>query len=108
MSDEVCTELVFTRPWCVGEMCVARLKGVNVTLVALPGHVLPDEIFIAEVCERVTDLEVPAEDGRCEPPPSALFLRAVLLGEYDIPETRTQKNTLHQRMPWGGWKEKGT
>ena len=62
----ICTELVFTRPWCIGEMCIARLRDVNVMLVALPSHILPDEAFITELSQRISDMEVLTENGISE------------------------------------------
>ena len=57
---------MFTRPWCIGEMCVASAKGVSVILIKMPDYVLPDEKFIAELRERLSDLEVLTESGISE------------------------------------------
>eukprot|EP00971_Amphidinium_carterae_P136839 2711286-Amphidinium_carterae.1 len=38
----VCSGAIFTRPWCIGEMCNAHLKRVQTLLVTLPSCQLPD------------------------------------------------------------------
>jgi len=57
------TSEIFTRPWCVGEMCTARLKRVNTVVVAMPSFVKPDEQFIDEFERRIQNLEVLIENG---------------------------------------------
>lgn len=37
------TKDIFLRPWCIGEMTIARLNTVKVTILALPDWQLPDE-----------------------------------------------------------------
>eukprot|EP00971_Amphidinium_carterae_P293122 5819690-Amphidinium_carterae.1 len=59
----IMSEELFTRPWCVGEICTAKVKNVKVVLVELPSAVLPDDRFIEEVERRVANLEVLTENG---------------------------------------------
>jgi len=59
----ICTAEVFTRPWCVGEMCTARLKKVKVVLVKLPSCELPDEEFLENLSQAICNIEVLTENG---------------------------------------------
>jgi len=59
----VASEELFTRPWCVGEICTAMVKKVRVVLVALPSAILPDQQFIEDLDQRITNLEVLTENG---------------------------------------------
>eukprot|EP00971_Amphidinium_carterae_P089058 1762599-Amphidinium_carterae.1 len=59
----IATEMIFTRPWCVGEMNTARMKHVNTVLVAMPSYHKPDEKFIQELEQRIVNLEVLIEHG---------------------------------------------
>eukprot|EP00971_Amphidinium_carterae_P019706 388305-Amphidinium_carterae.1 len=57
------SDAIFTRPYCVGEMCTARLKRVAVVTVGLPNTSQPDDAFVEEVPSRVQDLHVLTESG---------------------------------------------
>eukprot|EP00971_Amphidinium_carterae_P216413 4295575-Amphidinium_carterae.1 len=59
----ICSEQLFTRAWCVGEMCTAHLKKVRVVLVILPTAVLPNDFFIEEIEQRIANMEVLTESG---------------------------------------------
>ena len=46
------------RPWCLGEMCTARLKSVNTVLLALPSFQLPEELqSLTILCKIITRLK---------------------------------------------------
>jgi len=59
----VCSGAIFTRPWCIGEMCNAHLKRVQTLLVTLPSCQLPDNQYIAEIEHAVENLQVLFENG---------------------------------------------
>jgi len=57
----VASKALFTRPWCLGEMTMARLRRVNALLLALPSHDLPSKDFIENLEQRVAGVEVLTE-----------------------------------------------
>jgi len=59
----VASSEIFTRPWCIGEMCTAHVKNVPTLLVALPSFMLPNDRFIEEITDRVESIEVLTENG---------------------------------------------
>ena len=44
-------------------MCTAFARKVSVMLLALPNHSLPDRTFIAELSQRISDIDVLIENG---------------------------------------------
>eukprot|EP00971_Amphidinium_carterae_P005660 112452-Amphidinium_carterae.1 len=54
---------VFTRPWCVGEMCTARLASVPTVVVAMYDIQLPGDEFVQQLPQRVSNMEVLTESG---------------------------------------------
>jgi len=42
----VASKDVFLRPWCAGEMTYARLKGVPITVIEMPGWEAPEKDVI--------------------------------------------------------------
>jgi len=58
------TDTVFSRPWCVGEMCMAHLKSLKSCIISLPSCKLPDDEFIREFTRvLVGSVEVLTENG---------------------------------------------
>ena len=52
----VCSAEIFSRPWCLGEMCTARLKNVHTVLIMLPRCAVPGSDFASELADRVAEL----------------------------------------------------
>ena len=48
---------VLTRKWCMGELVVARLAGVETVLLSFPGFRTPEEAFIAHYASIVPDVK---------------------------------------------------
>mmetsp|Transcript_34383 Transcript_34383/g.78352 ORF Transcript_34383/g.78352 Transcript_34383/m.78352 type:complete len:1613 (-) Transcript_34383:77-4915(-) len=54
---------IFTRPWCVGEMTVARLHQVKVVLIQMPDFETPSEDLIRNYQTFVPDLQALTQNG---------------------------------------------
>jgi len=57
------TQDIYTRSWCVGEICAAYLKLVPSVVVALPSYVCLDEVYIEELNEHLLNMKVLIENG---------------------------------------------
>eukprot|EP00971_Amphidinium_carterae_P307234 6106001-Amphidinium_carterae.1 len=80
---------VFTRPWCVGEMCTARLASVPTMVVAMHDVELPDDDFVQQLPQRVSNMEVLTESGM-----ELEMLRETMrwvrsLSQYPLPQEMT-------------------
>jgi len=63
MFVAVVTRDIFTRPWCIGELCTARLGKIQTTALALQGSRMPDEEFISDFVNFVESMEMLTESG---------------------------------------------
>jgi len=61
----VATAEIFTRPWCLGEMTMARLEKLPTVMLVLPGCNVPDDKFVEAIGEAgaMQNSEVLVESG---------------------------------------------
>ncbi|CAE8656775.1 unnamed protein product [Polarella glacialis] len=62
----LCSEGIFSRPWCLGELTTAHLNGIKTVFVCFPGFAWPGEEFMNSPARYVTGLEVLTEHGLSE------------------------------------------
>eukprot|EP00445_Apocalathium_hangoei_P003277 CAMPEP_0203850168 /NCGR_PEP_ID=MMETSP0359-20131031/6613_1 /ASSEMBLY_ACC=CAM_ASM_000338 /TAXON_ID=268821 /ORGANISM="Scrippsiella Hangoei, Strain SHTV-5" /LENGTH=1503 /DNA_ID=CAMNT_0050766029 /DNA_START=36 /DNA_END=4547 /DNA_ORIENTATION=+ len=59
----LCSNEIFSRPWCIGEMVAAMHNGVTTARVVLPGFTGPSPNFVANYAVYVPDVTKLAEHG---------------------------------------------
>jgi len=59
----MCTSEIFSRPWCVGEMCIARLKKVALQVILFPACELPHAGHIERPSDHIDGKDVLTEAG---------------------------------------------
>jgi len=61
----ICTKDLWSRPWCIGEICTAHLRKVDTLVLLMAGCVVPDDAFIEGLESQISNLEVLTERGIC-------------------------------------------
>jgi len=59
----LCSRRVLMRPWCVGEMCTARIHKVGLVKIIMQDFVPPDDSWIRSYQDHVSDLSVLTSRG---------------------------------------------
>lgn len=59
----VCSRELFLRPWCLGEVTTAMVKGVNAIRIQLPDYEEPSDDFIMSYSQIVDDLSMLTNRG---------------------------------------------
>mmetsp|Transcript_80860 Transcript_80860/g.237659 ORF Transcript_80860/g.237659 Transcript_80860/m.237659 type:complete len:1458 (-) Transcript_80860:181-4554(-) len=76
----VASHQVFHRPWCVGEMTVARCRKLRAVAIVMPDGAFPDDDFVTNFEEKVSNIGCLSAEGISVPD-----IQQTLLWTRDLP-----------------------